>query len=326
MNIKTFLKRNSVIRKIGKRYNINKQFKQDARDFINYYIEAAEEKGDYRYSILLLTHSLEKGMCFSNPRPFGVDKVTEMISILSNYPEKCKNGFEYRLGFAVLKAWIDFYNDHNWQSEKMYNEVSDFLKINNCDVKIVSGTKAYTPIYSEDASNVYDKYFLNRHSVRDYQDRKLNIDDIRFALKCFIDTPTACNRQMCHIYYIKNPELSNLLKKVVVGIPGINKKTVQFFVITYDLSSFAYSGERQQGMFNAGLCTMSFINGLHAKGIGSCCLQWSNKSNQDCMVRRSLGLRDSERIGVVVGAGYYLEKNVIPCSARKSTDDFFTVL
>lgn len=68
---------------------------------------------------------------------------------------------------------------------------------------------------------------------------------------------------------------------------------------------------------------MNFINGLHARGIGSCCLQWSNKHAEDLKVRKALELQDSERIAVVIAAGYYLEETVIPCSVRKSVDDIY---
>lgn len=71
---------------------------------------------------------------------------------------------------------------------------------------------------------------------------------------------------------------------------------------------------------------MNFVNGLHAKGIGSCCLQWSNKRNEDVEVRTKLRLRESERIGIVIGAGYYLEKNVIPCSARRNINEVFRIV
>ena len=110
---------------------------------------------------------------------------------------------------------------------------------------------------------------------------------------------------------------------MIIGLPGFNKNHINYFIVTYDLAAFAYSGERQQGLFNAGLCTMSFVNALHVNGIGSCCLQWSNKYPEDQKVRRLLGLKDSERIGVVIGAGYYLDENIIPCSVRREDSDIY---
>lgn len=326
MNIKGILKSNRIIRCIGKRMNVRKQFMQDAHDFNKYYVEKAELKKDYRYSIMLLVHSLEKGMCFKELRPFGIDKVAELMKLLDNYPENHKGDFEYKLGIASIYSWKEIFEAHNWTDIPLYSEVCTFFKSNKRDSKIIAGAKQYTPIVSDKAAGYYEKFFLNRHSVRDYRDEKIKMEDIQFALKCFIETPTACNRQMCHVYYVEDPEITDLLNRVVVGISGFNKQTVQFFVITYDLASFAYSGERQQGMFNAGLCTMSFVNGLHAKGIGSCCLQWSNKNKQDVEVRKKMKIRESERIGIVIGAGYYLKDNTIPCSIRKRTDDIFSVI
>lgn len=324
MHIKRLLKQNRILRHIGKRINVSTQFRQDAKDFSKYYVEMAEEKSDFRYSIMLLVHSLEKGMCFPNPRPFGLDKVTELMKMLNQYSDEQKQEFEYQLGISILFAWMDFFEKHDWQNETAYYEVKKFLSDKERNPDIVAGYKEYTPADADSA--VYEDMFLSRHSVRDYQDKKIDPADVQFALKCFIETPTACNRQMCRVYYIKDQEITDLLNRVVIGVPGFNKKTVQYFIITYDLASFAYSGERQQGLFNAGLCTMNFVNGLHAKGIGSCCLQWSNKRNEDVEVRTKLGLRDSERIGIVIGAGYYLNKNVVPCSARRKPEDVFRII
>ena len=324
MNIKAALKANPTIRRIGKAVNTRRQFSDDAKDFNTFYVEEAEKRGDVRYSIMLLVHSLEKGMCFPNPRPFGFDKVSELMNLLSRYSEELKCVFEYQLGVSVLFAWVDFFEKQGWQKEIAFKKVREFLSDKERNPDIVAGYKEYRP--AAVAPAVYEEMYLSRHSVRDYQDKKIDPADVQFALKCFVETPTACNRQMCRVYYIKDQNITDILNRVVIGVPGFNKKTVQYFIITYDLASFAYSGERQQGLFNAGLCTMNFVNGLHAKGIGSCCLQWSNKRNEDVEVRTKLGLRDSERIGIVIGDGYYLDNNVIPCSVRRKPEDIFRII
>ena len=294
------------------------------QDFQKYYMESAEKKGDFRYRIMLIVHSLEKGMCFSDPRPFGTEKVKDLIRKLKLCSDRYVSSFEYRLGINILYAWCDFYDEHKWENEPMYKETRAFLSDKPKFDGIVAGRKKYTPNRFE--SSLFEDVVLSRHSVRDFQNKKLSDEDINFAVKCFIETPTACNRQMCHIYCISNPEIKSLLNQVLIGIHGFNKQNVQFFIITYDLAAFAYSGERQQGLFNAGLCTMNFVNGLHAKGIGSCCLQWSNKNNEDLIVRHKIGLLDSERIAIVIGAGYYLKENIIPCSSRRNPTDVYSII
>lgn len=326
MNLKEFLKSNKTIRWLGKKINTDIQYSQDAADFSKYYAGSAENKNDYRYSIMMLVHSLEKGMCHTDPRPFGRKSVLELIKFLENYPSEQTGDFEYQLGLSVLNAWLDFYITRGWETEEPFADVSVFMNGKGLPSTIKAGSKEYAPVLMGFDDAVLERLFLSRHSVRDYQNKKINQDDLEFALKCFVETPTACNRQMCRIYYISNPEISTLLKNTVIGISGFNKETVQFFVITYDLASLTYSGERQQGFFNAGLCTMNFLNGLHVKGIGSCCLQWSNKYNEDKMVREKLKLRESERIAVIVGAGYYLEHNIIPSSVRRDISDVYSVI
>lgn len=71
MRFKEIVKQNKTIRKTGKILKIYREFLGDAHGFSSSYIESAEEKENYKYSILLLVHSLEKGMCMPMPRPFG---------------------------------------------------------------------------------------------------------------------------------------------------------------------------------------------------------------------------------------------------------------
>lgn len=79
MSIRDILKGNKTMRKVGKALNIYREFFNDAREFSHSYIESAEDKKDYRYSILLIVHSLEKGMCMTTPRPFGGARLTSSL-------------------------------------------------------------------------------------------------------------------------------------------------------------------------------------------------------------------------------------------------------
>ena len=325
MDFKKVLKKNTIIRRLGKKFNIYKAFSNDAREFSKYYVEEAERNGDFRYSVMLLVHSLEKGMCMPNPRPFGEEKIHKLMEYLKNMELSNSNNFEYKLGVSVLNAWIIFFEKHSWTSESTYKTVKAFIE-QRTKVNIQTGAKEYIAPPTLDLSEKYFALISTRHSVRDFKTDKLDMKDVQFAIECFIETPTACNRQMCGLMYIEKPEVKCLLDKKIIGLPGFNKGATQYFIITYDLAAFAYSGERQQGLFNAGLCAMNFINGLHAKGIGSCCLQWSNKSSEDREVRKALNLRESERIGIVVGCGYYKERNIIPCSVRKTKDEVFKII
>lgn len=323
MNIKNKLKSVSTLRNIWNRINIKKAYRHDEVDFSKYYVEEALKKGDYRYSIMILVHSLEKGMCMEEPRPFGMDKVNVLMGYLKKIDANEHDLFEYKLGISILNSWVKFYEMHNWVQESAYVDVKEFL--NNKKSEVNSGCQEYN-IVMKDMKKEYFDIISTRRSVRNFKTNKIDMKDIDYAVNCFIQTPTACNRQMCGLMYIEKPELKKMLDESITGLSGFNKSNVQYFVVTYDMSAFTNFTERSQGLLNAGMCVTNFINGLHSAGIGSCCLQWSIKYKRDREVREALGLRKSERIAVVIACGYYNENNIIPCSTRKTNKEVFKLM
>lgn len=138
--------------------------------------------------------------------------------------------------------------------------------------------------------------------------------------------PTACNRQMCKLYQVKNLNIKEILNRKVPGIQGINREAVNYFIITYDIAAFSNHFERNQGPLNAGLAAMNFVNGLHSSGIGSCFLQWGTSRADDIAVRNALHLLASERIAVIIGAGYYKEETIVPKSCRRPVEEIIKVI
>lgn len=82
---------------------------------------------------MLYVHSIEKGLCMENARPFGFSKVKNLVKILKN--EKDKEKFEYQAGIAVLNAWIAFFKEKGWE-HAICKEVESFLSTQeNIDIK-----------------------------------------------------------------------------------------------------------------------------------------------------------------------------------------------
>ncbi len=324
MGLKESLKNNSILRRAVKKAKIYFEFLSDAKDFSSSYLEIAEREGDFRFKVLLLTHSLEKGMCMPNLRPFGHQKALQLKTILERIG--CENGmeFEYNLGASVLAAWVSFFNDNEWAKDSTVKDIESFLVDKTFSYQ--AGRKKYKNPHRVLQSGLFTDIMLSRHSVRDFEDRELDKEDIEYALKMFVEAPTACNRQMCKVLLVKNPSVIELLNKTILGVGGFNKSTMNYFIITYDISAFDFFGERNQGYLNAGLAAMNFTNGLHARGIGSCFMQWANKRSEDIIVRKALGLKKSEKIAIVLGAGYYKEESYIPCSCRRDISDVFSVV
>lgn len=325
INLKKVIKKNQLIRRAGKKIKVYIAFFFDAKAFSENFIEEAELQNDYRYSIMLIVHSLEKGMCMSNLRPFGQNKVIKLISFLKKMESRGIDNFEYNLGLSILREWAILCEKNNWTAQNAYHEVKSYIKLKNC-TKIKTGKQFYVAP-KKDLSQECSDVIFSRHSIRNFRPDLLKQEDVKFAINCFIQTPTACNRQMCGVLYIENQNIKKILDERIIGLPGFDKSSTHYFIITYDLKAFAYSGERQQGLLNVGMCATNFINALHSKGIGACCLQWSNNMSEDIIVRKALGMQVSERIGLIIGCGYYKDTaTLIPCSARKPMELIYRIV
>ena len=303
------------------------EFIQDGFDFSRFYLKTAEKNGNYDYRIMLIVHSLEKGMCMQDLRPFGRDKVILLVEILKKYDFKRQSGFEYQLGLSALQTWVAFFEEQGWNNEPLVKTVKQYLIDNpykpyNVGYKVMKNPTA--SFINKDS--IGSDIFLSRYTVRDFGDKDIAVEDLDFALQCFSQTPTACNRQMCKIYMIKSEEHIKLLHNKAQGIGGINLDNMKLFLVTYDIASLDRFGVRNQGYLNAGLTAMNFVNGLHCRGIGTCFMQWGNTRKQDQLVRQALKLPKSERIAVLIGAGYYKDETKIPCSCRKPMEDVFKII
>ena len=71
----------------------------------------------------------------------------------------------------------------------------------------------------------------------------LDEKDIKKAIEIASKSPTACNRQMCNIYYAKSKKSSEVVKKYAQSLGLFNFKGINYFVITYDVSSCLFVGE-----------------------------------------------------------------------------------
>jgi len=303
-----------------------KDFNKDKAFFRkNYMYSNPMTKEKLEYDMLFEIHKLEKGLAVTkNQRPFGVDKIKRIIRNINEYE---KNGFDdsfaYNLAYSSLSEYAKFYEEKEWTDREEYNIVRGFLK-NKKYKHIKAGAFEHKKKdFIKDAIIDYDKFISSRRSVRNYANKKLAKKDIEKAVSMAIKTPTACNRQMCKIYYMSNENSNNIIEKYAQGLGLFDLTNANYFVITFDISANYFVGERNQGWFNSGLVTMNFVNALHSLGIGSCCIQFGNSFKQEKEVKKLLNIPENERIAVIVTAGYYDEVSKIPYSSRKPIEEIY---
>ncbi len=279
------------------------------------------------YDMLFEIHKLEKGFAVSkNQRPFGFDKVKRIIRDINEFEKhNFDRSFAYNLAYSSLEEYLNFYEEKKWNDREEYLYVKKYMNKEKKYTYIPVGAFDYkTKDFIDEVKNIdFDKLLSTRRSVRNFSSKKLNDNDIKKSIEMAIKTPTACNRQMCKIYYIKSENNKKIIEKYAQGLGLFDLTNANYFVITFDISANYFIGERNQGWFNSGLVTMNFVNALHSLGIGSCCIQFGNSFKEEQEFKKLLSIPNNERIGVIVTAGYYDEVSRIPYSTRKTIEDIY---
>lgn len=303
-----------------------KEYKYDKKIYSKNYSHSYETKEKLGYNMLLISHSLEKGMSNKNPRRFGKSKVDELMKLIQKYEsyEDYDSDFAFINAINVLRGYISFYEKKNWEDAEEYGKVKAFLENYETIEKMNVGSFVLKKKdFEKDSEIDYRKFLASRHSVREFLPKRLKEEDLKKAIETAILTPSACNRQMCKVYYSTNPELRKAIVKFGQGFGGFEQDTINPIVITFDVNANYFIGERNQGWFNAGLFSMNLVNALHSQGIGSCFCQFGNSTKQEEQLKRLLNIPASERIAVIIAAGYYCDESIIPYSPRKKLDGIY---
>lgn len=328
--MKEKLKKNKILRKLVQSLKLFISGFEYLKDFFcfkkNYmYSNNSLEKLEYRS--LLLIHSIEKGFIHNDIRPFGRYKVIELVDVLEKIALNNRDSFSFTLGVNILRHYTSIYEQNKWTDKEEYTKSNDFIKkYKNVKILDVSPIIIEKKNIYKDLNIDYITFLKSRHSARTYKKQIIKKEDIEYSLLCGINSPSACNRQMIKVYYIKDKKKKETIIKYGQGFSGFDIDAANILLITFDISSFSYIGERNQGYFNSGLFAMNFCNGLHSRGIGTCFVQFANKYKEEKKIKEKLGIPKSERIAVIISAGYYLDSFIVPSSTRKDLTDIYKEL
>ena len=313
---------------IKKEFNdfIGKEYLYDYNHYISNHMNFSNSLNRLEYSIVITSHTLEKGFSHFKLRPFGLKKMQKMIYLLKK-EIKYKNHkklFSFINAINLLKEYKKKYEINNWNNYNEYSQVSKFLK----KYEDVESKNAGAYILSEeelekDYKIDYKRFIKSRHSTRNYKNKELELKDILSAVEMAKFTPSACNRQHIKLHYYPRGKMRQSVIDFSLGKGGIYLSGVNTFIITFDENALFGSGERNQGYFNAGLFTTNLINAFHSLGIGTCLIQFSNKVENEEELKNLNEIPSSERIAVILFAGYYDKKSIFTVSSRKSVDEYF---
>jgi len=283
--------------------------------------------------IIVLVHSIEKGLSIDNPRKgFGIAKIKKLLQLMNKFVEE-KTAKEECILMAIsaLKEYFEFEDGIKVDSQE-YNENKNnyllFLNNNNIALKDIDPSYGGTILINHQIK--YNEAALldilnNRHSIRDFKDEPVSINSIKSAIEEAQHAPSACNRQAVRVYIICGKQKEKLYGWLS-GVGGFEKSTDKYLLITGKISAYNMM-EFNQFIVSASIFAAYLTLTLQAKNIGACVIQrpllyddsWSN-------IAKEFDIPLDEQIVCAVGVGMLKDSYKVPRSHRYNIDKIMRVI
>lgn len=276
-------------------------------------------------------HSIEKGLSIANTRlGFGHKKQEEMfeeINMLKNSSDSYHRD-TIKMAISALEEYIKFHENRQYKDEfieNMKKKVDDIKKELDIEEEKLGGV---IEIKKEDLKfNIEEiEYFFNtRHSVRDFEDSEVDIENIKKAIKLAQRAPSACNRQGVRVY-ILNSSNKEALKDWCQGIGGFQNEVKNYIAITSKLSVYR-PGEINQHVVTSSVYAAYLTLTLHLYGLGACFIQRPVISSEKWeSLRKKWDIPKDEQIICLIGVGNLKEKFFVPVSNRLDENEIMKLL
>ena len=322
-----------LLKRIRFFFEVQREYGGDKRMFMKNYVDSSPSTIDkVSYEMIRTIHSVEKGFSNDNPRPFGILPTNTLMKLVKEYErlsaeQSGEKNFSYQMTIGCLTSYVKFYEDRGWTQESQYQVVKSFLEERASEASVPAGVIPYSlDKLNEGMQFDYLSFVKGRRSVRKFSGEKVPEEVMRECIDIAKYAPSACNRQMVKVYDVRSEKASDYIVRFAQGKSAFVLDTVSFLLITFDMNAFYFSGERNQGWFNAGLFAMNLINAMHSKGIGSCFIQFGNTNSEEKKIKADLGIPGSERIAIILAYGYYTDETKVPDSTRKETDSIYRII
>lgn len=319
--LKDLLKKNKFLLYLIRRKRILAEYKNDGLKFYKNFFNSIDlSQSAIKFRILYLCHALEKGMLHDVARPYGFDKVNELVEISNKLIDK--NCYEYNTMLSTLYFYKKFHIEN-----KLEIPESIINKLDNLELFSTHKSAVIIKEYTKNNKYIdYDDLLSNRHSVRIYDfESKIDENEIKKCVESAIKTPSACNRQMVKVYWPKKREIKEYIGSIAHGISGFDKKNTNYFVITGDLAALQFVGERHEIFFDAGLFSMNLVNALHENGYGSCFIEFANTAEEEEKLKKLLNISSSEKVCIFIAFGKYKNEYKVTLSNRKKLEDILFI-
>ncbi|NKZ68883.1 hypothetical protein GTA09_02150 [Rhodococcus hoagii] len=261
-------------------------------------------------AILKDFHRVEKGLTLPAPRAwFGKDVVERLVGTCQAY--SLLPHFDERILGSAVAALTEYGSSFQdappvWWKQIEANLADLRLRFDTCNTE-PGGSRELGELAhqrSPETGQAFSDFIRSRSSVRNFSERMVDDALLEAAVVDAQHSPSVCNRQSSRVRYFARGDAANRLLQLQNGNRGFGSTASHVALVTGDLRSFLTSGERNQVFIDGGLFSMNLVHGLLARGVGTCCLNWSVDAPQDAKLRRALNLPPHEVVIMMIALGY----------------------
>lgn len=269
------------------------------------------------YDIILLAHTVEKGLSVSNTREkFGREKITKMLDYLGQYDESWDN-FPLEKSFGCLQAYIDWHNIRGIDLEELGYSIEKFIsRCMNLNISPKGGVKEISN--SDVISNEeFEDFLKSRFSCRRFLPKPVDADLLNRIANIAKRTPSQCNRQSGRIHYYSNRDDIDRLLKLQGGAEGFRESVFNLFIISSEISAWSGFKARSQAYVDGALLAMQVLNACQALGLGSCPLNLAVSNKREFDICTAGNISKGERLIVMIAFGFPENINLVAARSER---------
>lgn len=321
----------NLIRGVVRRFRLIREYLYDYHRMVRH--SSAVHRGDNREKlqslIVIRYHGIEKGLSLPQPRPgFGREKIAQLIEMLRTYIDSYGADHTMVTALNALRAYVEFNAKAGVQDESLCKGIDELTRraaeFPASEGDLTGGCRELTGAIVREAGQApFERFMESRCTVRQFSDEAVDPEVLSAAVKVAQKTPSVCNRQPWRVWAVSDPVKIKKILDIGGGARGFEDQMKVLLVVTSDLACFQSSGERNQCWIDGGMFGMTLIQALHAKGLVSCCMNWSKTRDIDLRLRRLMMIPGSESIIFLLGVGHPRDEFLVAASARKPLDEVF---
>jgi nitroreductase len=265
---------------------------------------APKEKVKF-YDIILLAHTVEKGLSQPSPRAgFGKPKIRQLLKLLYSTSWSGSIQFAAEKAYGALLEYARWNNRNGYDIQDIHPLLNSFFQ--RCEAEGVrpnGGTKVLD-LQSAAHPNTARDLLSRRFSGRIYSPKLVDDDLLSSVLSLAQRAPSQCNRQSVRVHCFRGRESVLPLLKLQRGAAGFDEYTPNLFVITSEMVAWSGANARNQAFVDGGLFSMQLSLACSSLGLISCPLNLAIGNLREFHIKRFAGIPQHERLIMMMSFGY----------------------